>query len=269
MTNDVTRPLTGTEIDPYAEYAGEVNTRPFVGDLLIFTKHGQYKAGQDRDEIAMATKMLVYMPGLKRGWVKWQEGQPVAHIMGLVAEGFRPPPREELGDDNEDEWELLNDKPRDPWQTTNHLPMCNQKGEVFTFVSSSKGGLSEVGRLSELYSNRRRMKPDEIPVIELESRSYDHKLYGETLAPVFKVVGWVPVPQTFSELSASVDEGSDETLVLEDLMKPATQKPAAKTAPVKAAPQKPAAKSAPVKPPPPRTTSSRGGSSSRRSPRLG
>jgi hypothetical protein len=296
MVNDVTRPSGAAPRDPYAEYADEVSTRPFAGDLLRFTKHGQYKAGQEQDVLDTGTRMFVFMPGLKRGWVKWGEGQPLTHIMGLVSESFRPPPREELGDLNEDEWETLNDRPIDPWQTTNYLPMCNTRGEIFTFVTSSKGGLSEIGKLSDMFAGRRRMKPDEIPVIELQARSYDHKDYGETFAPVFKVIGWVPVPSTFTELTAAVDDGSDETLVLEDLMdpepdeeqeqeqeqeqpapqarstqKPAPQKPTQRTAPQKpqkptqrTAPQKPAQKTA-TKPPP-----SRGGKAGngRRSPRL-
>lgn len=266
MANNVTTPAS-TDIDPYAEFANEQSQRPFAGDLLRFSKHGQYKAGQEQEVIDTGTRMFVYMPGLKRGWVKWAESQPVAHIMGLVSEGFKPPPREELGDDNEDEWETLNDKPMDPWQITNHLPMCNTKGEVFTFVTSSKGGLSEIGKLSGMYAERHRMKPNEIPVIELESRSYDHKLYGETLAPVFKVIGWVKPPETFAELTAPVDGGSDETLVLEDLMENDSEEQVTappKTAPKKAAPQKPAAKPA-AKAPPSRGKTSPNG---RRSPRL-
>lgn len=285
------------ERDPYAAYAQEVNTRAFSGDLLRFTKHGQYKAGVDQEIIPMGTKMFVYMPSLKRGWVKWAEGQPVEHIMGLVSEAFAPPKRDELGDLNEDEWETLDDRPVDPWQPTNHLVMCNTKGEIYTFVTSSKGGLSEIGRVAEMYANRRRMKPDEIPVIELQGRSYDHKLYGETMAPVFKIIGWVGVPQTFMELNQMLEDESDETLVLEELMEapdeqepepepePAprrttTQQRTTRAAPQKptaqrAAPQKPAGKAAPQKGKPaqkalpaPVRGGKGGGNGNRRSPRL-
>jgi hypothetical protein len=217
MANDVER-TSAREVDPYAEYANEVSSRPFAGDLLRFTKHGEYKAGQEQEVIDEGVKMLVYMPGMKRGWVKWAEQQPVTHIMGLVNEGFRPPPREELGDDNEDEWETLNDRPIDPWQMTNYLPMCDIKGNLFTFVTASKGGLSAIGLISEAYAMRRRMKPDEIPVIELLSRSYQHKDFGETFAPLFKIVGWTAIPTTFTELTAAIEDGSNETLSLDSLM---------------------------------------------------
>lgn len=272
MATDITRPGIA-ERDPYAEYADEVSTRPFDGDLLRFSKHGEYKAGQEQETVDEGTKMLVYMPGMKRGWVKWQEGQPVAHVMGLVSEGFKPPPREDLGDLDEDQWEELNGKPIDPWQKTNHLPMCNVDGQVFTFITSSKGGLAEIGRISDLFSNRRRMKPDEIPVITLQSRSYDHKLYGETFAPVFKVIGWTAIPQTFMELTTAIDDSSNESLVLEDLMDREsedeeeidTTPPPKRTASSKqAAPQKP--KTAAAKAPPPKQPARR--DSGKRSPRL-
>jgi hypothetical protein len=219
MANDVTHASKNTvgERDPYADYADEVNSRPFVGDMIRFTKHGEYKAGQDQVVVEEGTRMVCYMPSMKRGWVKWGEGMPQAHIMGLVAEGFRPPPREELGDLDENEWEELDGRPIDPWQKTNHLVMCDLDGQLYTFITASKGGLSAVGQLSEAYALRRRMKPEEIPVIELLSRSYNHKDYGETFAPVLKIVGWTKVPETFTDLNNALEDSSDETLELENL----------------------------------------------------
>jgi hypothetical protein len=258
MANDVTQ---STVRDPYAAYGDEVAARPFQGDLLRYTKHGEYKAGQDQVKVPEGTKMLAYLPSLKRGYVKWHDSMPVATVMGLVSEGYQPPPREELGDLDEDEWELLNDRPIDPWQVTNHLVMCDVEGNIYTFVSSSKGGLSAVGELSKAYAMRRRMKPDEIPVIELQGRSYIHKDYGETFAPQFKIIGWTKIPQNFTELSAAVDmDTSNDTLALEDLMgheqepEPVAQRPASRTAPQKPAPR--------TKAPPPKSV--RGGNNGRR-----
>jgi len=282
MTNDVTRAPANNVRDPYAAYADEISTRPFDGDLLRFTKHGEYKAGQEQTVLDEGMRMIVGMPFMKRGWVKWEDNQPVAHILGLVSEGFTPQPREELGDLDEAEWELLGDKPNDPWQMTTYLPMCDTEGRLYTYITSSKGGAGVVAALSQAYATRRRMKPNEIPVIELSSRTYDHKQYGETFAPVFKVIGWTVIPMTFTELSA-VEDSSDESLALEDLMQTGhegeddsevdttprgprrdapqrSQKPAQR-----AAPQKPAPKAA-AKAPPPRGKTNNNGA--RRSPRL-
>jgi hypothetical protein len=271
MANDVTNPNTNAVIDPYQKFADEVASRPFDGDLLRFTKHGEYKAGQDQQEIPDGTRMLVFMPGLKWGWVKWEDNVPVANVMGLINEGFDPPERDELGDDDETQWGELNGRPIDPWQKTNHLPMCDSDGTLYTFVSSSKGGLSAIGELSKAYVQRRRMKPDEIPVVELLSRSYIHKDYGETFAPSFKIIGWTSIPHTFTELRQTVEDNSDETLALEDLMHEQEEeveppKQAAKVAPTKSAPQKPAAKAAPAKSAPqkPVAAVARGGKNNKR-----
>ena len=256
MSNDVA-PVNGR--DPFSDYSDEVSSRPFDGDILRFTKHGKFKAGQDQTTIDEGTRMIVFMPGLKRGWVKWVDSMPVQTIMGLVAEGFRPPQRDELDDLEEDSWPALDGKPMDPWQETNHLPMCDTDGNVYTFVSNSKGGRSAVGVLAKAYGTRHRMKPDEIPVIELEATSYDHKLYGETLKPSFKIVGWTAVPQTFHDLGkALVEDSSDETLALEDLMHEEEEaeelenirQAAKKPEPKKPAPAKPSFRKPPPKPAP-------------------
>jgi hypothetical protein len=230
MANEIT---TNQQFDPYQQYADEVASRAHItGDLLRFTKHGEYKAGVDQDTIDEGTRMLVFMPSMKRGWVKWEDGQPVQHIIGLVSEGYRPPERPELGDMDANEWGELNGRPIDPWQKTNYVVMLDQEGELYTFVTSSKGGLSAVGELCDAYSKRRRMKPDEIPVIELHARSYQHKDYGETFAPSFKITGWSNIPENFNDLTDAI--GSDEQT--EFTLPPPAKAEAHKPATIKAAP---------------------------------
>jgi len=203
-------PSTNTSANPWADYASESTSRgPIEGKLLRFTKHGDYKAGQDGEDLPEGTRLLVYMPGLKRGWVKWHEQKPVRHILGLVAEGYKAPPRSELGDMDETDWPVLNGRPIDPWQNTRYLPMLDESGEVYTFVTASNGGIQAIDSLVEQYSKRWRMKPDEIPIIEIHATSYDHKQYGETFKPQFKVTGWAPIPENFTEL-ASAMEGEEE-----------------------------------------------------------
>lgn len=245
MANEVT--VQGQhEVDPFQQYADEVAYRQHIeGDMLRFSKHGEYKAGQDQEEIPEGTRMLVYMPGMKRGWVKWQDGAPVQHVIGLVADGYQPPNRSELGDLDEETWGELNGRPIDPWQKTNYLVMCDEEGQIYTFVTSSKGGLSAVGALADSYAKRRRMKPDEIPVIELQARSYNHKDFGETFAPVLHITGWAKIPDTFDDIKASIDGGGDDQPSLEfKAVAPAKQpvKQVTKTSPSKPAPKKNAGK---------------------------
>ena len=235
--------------DPWADYASEANARgPIQGLLLRFTKHGQYKCGQEGEEMPESTRLLVYMPGLQRGWVKWEDQRPIRHIIGLVGEGYKPPPRSELGDMDQGEWPMLNGRPIDPWQATQYLPMLDEGGQIYTFVSSSNGGLQAVGGLVELYSKRRRMKPDEIPVIEIHATSYDHKQYGETFKPAFKVTGWAPIPENFTELASAMETEDEGEPAAFQLSPPAAQtEELAAPAPRPAAPA--AARRAPGRPP--------------------
>ena len=216
MANEVTTPRT-TEVDPFAEFGDEFGGMAHIhGDLLRFTKHGKYKAGQEQEEVEEGTRVLAYMPGLMRGYVKWQNQQPVKHLIGLVAEGFKPPSREELGDMDKENWAELNGRPVDPWQYTAYLPMLDDTGQLYTYVTGSKGGLSMLSELSKKYSARRKMHPDDIPIIKLDARSYDHPDYGETFAPVFKIDGWAKTPADFDELQGALENGNDEQSVIED-----------------------------------------------------
>jgi hypothetical protein len=217
MANDIVKKkAASTEVDPYEQLGeGAGSFQHIHGNLLRFTKHGVYKDGQGQEEIEEDTRMLAYMLGLKKGFVKWDEGQPVNHILGLVAEGYQPPAREELGDLDQDDWPELNGRPIDPWQFTYYLPMLDEEGELHTFVTSSDGGKQVINDLGKRYGKRRRMKPDEIPIVKLQSTSYIHKKYGETFKPQFKIDGWAKIPQDFDELKAAL-AGGDDTPAIEE-----------------------------------------------------
>lgn len=240
MSKEIAPTNGNLPVDPFEQYGQEVASLAHItGDLLRFTKHGEWKAGQNQDTLEDGTRMLVYMPSLKKGWVKWSDGQPTQHIIGLVAEAYNPPKREDLGDLDENEWEQLSGKPVDPWQFTNYVVMCDQDGQMYTYVTASKGGLNAVGLLSTSFGRRRRMKPDEIPVIELHSRSYIHKDYGETFAPDLKIAGWAKIPENFTELSSAIENDVNDTLI-EDMRptKPVKAAPAKVKPPVKTPPSK-------------------------------
>lgn len=211
MANDLTKtstqlPANNDDVDPFEAFGEEQASRAHItGDLLRFTKHGDWKAGQEQATLDEGTRMLAYMPGLKRGWVKWSDGSPTRHLLGLVSEGYTPPAREDLGDMDENDWPELNGNSIDPWQKTNYLVMLDESGQLYTFVTASKGGLTAVGAISSVYGKRRKMKSDEIPIVELHSRSYNHKQFGETFAPDIKITGWAKIPENFAELASAMD----------------------------------------------------------------
>jgi len=210
MANNLqtTSSLTPAEIDPFDAFGNEFGGQTHIhGHLLRFTKHGDYKYGQDQEEMDEGTRMLAYLPGLMKGMVKWEDQRPVKHLIGLVAEGFQPPLREELGDHDKSKWRELSGQQIDPWQFTAYLPMLDDQGELYTFVTSSKGGLGTLSELSKSFARRRKMHPNDIPIVKLLRRSYQHAEFGETFAPVFRVDGWSKIPADFDELKSALTNG--------------------------------------------------------------
>ena len=98
----------------------------------------------------------------------------------------RPPKRSELGDTDPSAWETdINGKPRDPWQFTNYMPTLSEKDQLFTFATSSRGGISAIARLARRYAQHRKKHPDVYPVIALGVDSYQHpnREYGPVKVP--------------------------------------------------------------------------------------
>ena len=58
--------------------------------------------------------------------MKFNEDAPPDRVMGLLYDGFKMPPREELGDNNPMDWPAgLDNKSADPWQHHNYLVLQN------------------------------------------------------------------------------------------------------------------------------------------------
>jgi hypothetical protein len=192
MTNDVVSKATTNYFEKYGEAATQ---RSFVGMLLKFNKFGEFCAGQDEQKIQFGTVLAAYMTTLCVGYIKWVDNRPVEVVMGPVAEGFIPPKRAELDDQDQSKWDTFdNGEPRDPWQFSNSLVFADLKsGELFTFSTSSKGGMNAIGKLSKEYGRHIRSNPDEVPLIELHVDSYRHRIkeYGEIRVPIFKVTSWI------------------------------------------------------------------------------
>lgn len=190
MTNELTNPSNQNPYEAYGEQAAPRN-----GIFLKFVQ-GDFLAGQDSDLIPLGTRMIADMTQLTVGWLHWEAGRPVDRVMGLVANNFKLPRREDLGDNDEKFWEP-DDRGgrRDPWQKGNELPMVlyDNPEEVYIFTSGSRGGEGAIGELSKIYGKHIRTHPNDLPVIKLDCDSYQHrdKTRGRIKFPVFEVVGWV------------------------------------------------------------------------------
>jgi hypothetical protein len=195
---EVTQP--GTAIADYFQKYGDVAApRNFVGSLLRFTKFGEYAYGAYDEELKHGSRLAAHMQTLTIGWQEWRGNRPARAVMGLLVKGFEPPQRKALGDTDKTLWETDGDgKARDPWQFTNMLVLSDpHTRELYTFTTSSRGGLGAIGELSKKYSSHLRVTPDEVPIVALEMGSYRHrdKSFGEIRYPILKPVEWMPSSQ--------------------------------------------------------------------------
>ena len=124
--------------------------------------------------------------------MRWWDGNPTAHLIGRVVDRHRVPAREELGDQDESKWPIEpNGLRRDPWAKTVYLAMRDvSNDEVVCFTSSSDGGRKAVAKLADRYDRLRHRFKAKMPVVTLESESYQHKIYGKILKPKFRIVDW-------------------------------------------------------------------------------
>jgi hypothetical protein len=180
----------------FQSYGDQVSQKSIVGKLLKFSK-GDFLVGEDNDEVAEGTQYVANMDELMVGWIKWSDSKPEEQIMGRVSEGYQAPKRSSLGDDDKSRWEVDEQgRERDPWQFSNYLilktPGENDEDNLFTFTTSSRGGLNAIGELCKAYGKAMRQRPDEFPIIALKVGSYQHsnKAYGRIKFPIFEVVGW-------------------------------------------------------------------------------
>lgn len=180
-------------------YAKAGVNRNIVGKLLKFSK-GDYMLGQENEEIEEDTEVVACLDTLETGWIKWFDNKPVDAVVGKAFDGFAPPVRSKLGDDDQDAWEEDdNGDKRDPWQFTNAMQMrpLDWDGDdtnLYTFVTQSKGGIDAIKKMMKEAVPEARQREGEYPVITLGVRSYMHpkKEYGRIKTPEFEMTGdWV------------------------------------------------------------------------------
>jgi len=180
--------------NPFTAYGEQASQKSIVGSLLKFSK-GDFLAGQEEEEVPVGTTFIANMDELLAGWIRWESNRPTDQIMGKVSDGYQAPRRSELGDRDDTDWEVDNNgKPRDPWQFSNYLLLKGDgDGELYTFTTSSKGGLNALGDLCKAYGKAMAQRPNEYPVIAVGVDSYDHpnRSFGRIKVPTFKITGWV------------------------------------------------------------------------------
>lgn len=235
----------GDVADMFAAFGEAATGRRFRGELLKFAQ-GIWTVGVDGKNIPIGTEVIVAMSTLKAGWTCWRNGSVVDEAMGLVADGYQAPERAELGDLDQEMWDLgADDKPRDPWQKTFHVEVSpkDDPSVIWTFTTSSWGGQSAIGSLSTDWARKIRHCPNAQPIVELDVGFFQIKgksHLGRIKKPMLSLVGWheaAPPPYDGGEAAPVAPEGT----AAETPTTAVPEKSAPPIAPAKPAAVKPAA----------------------------
>jgi hypothetical protein len=159
-------------------------------EKLLKFKKGIYLC--DGEIVEIGTEFTAHCVGWTKCWIKFIDSKVVDRKMYRVADGMRPPEREQL-----DSVEMIGSKDpksglsNDPWVYQYLLPLENGAGDLVVFVTSSVGGKRAVADLCKSYSRRaQRTHVGAQPVIKLAAGVMPSRLYGDVPRPVFEVVGW-------------------------------------------------------------------------------
>ena len=204
--------LSAKELNnPWLEAASEDSDD--FGRLLKFVK-GKWETGDD--SVPDGTEFVAHVDQLARGWVRFEDGKVTDRRIGKVADGFIPPKRDELPDNDPTKWvdKDTSGKPRDPWVVQWLLPLISvEAGDLVTFVTGSRGGIDAVRKLCRIYGHKHRGRL--LPIVALRTRSYKHSLYGRIETPDLPVVGWegeqTAIP-TLSRADIAADPDSDSQI---------------------------------------------------------
>ena len=164
-------------------------------EKLLKFKKGKFFAMDN--EVALGTEFLCHASQLVIGWIKFVNNKVADRKMGRAAEGFVPPKREELGDNDQSQWER-DDRgaPKDPWTFQHLMPFENlETGELMIFTTSSIGGQIATQNLVREYAQRVKRKGSRaLPIIKLDVAQMRTKSFGDVARPHFEVTGWEDAP---------------------------------------------------------------------------
>jgi hypothetical protein len=185
-----------------------------AGEFVRFSKEAKFVVVSDNTELSEGTRLNCIFDQTQHGWIKFNGvGKPPTRHMGGMFDGYVPPPRSELGDDDPTLWDPgLDGQPQDPWLFQVLLPLQDEEtGKLYIFQTSSKTGLRAVATLISTCKQMAKRESDVWPVVELKVSSFEHRdpRIGLVKKPDFKIVGKVNksgVPQQIGAGAVLDDE---------------------------------------------------------------
>lgn len=174
----------------------------FVKTKWIYQKDERLKLEMGQELVANPWKM-------QRGWLRFEKDGDGMKLgdqrLGFVADGFKPPAREELGHMDEDKWRKDSDgKPQDPWTQTIQFPaiLIGSKGNYEVRIAgTSKSWNRCIGAFIGEWKAQMPSNAGKVPVVSLGSHEYRNE-HGDQEAPTLTISRWVDP----NEFKATVEE---------------------------------------------------------------
>jgi hypothetical protein len=178
---------------------GELGTGDAFGK---FTKQGNWEFGQEGIEIEEDSKWAVNPLSMRHGYIHWPgEGRPREIMVPLTD----PLPTESELPDVDGEWNT----------TFSFQALCvegEDKGQQVIFKGPSLGFKKAATKMANAISARAAEKRlDVMPIVSLESTSYQHKQYGKIMEPVIAIVEWKNLDGAAAEADTEEQEPEPKT----------------------------------------------------------
>jgi hypothetical protein len=165
------------------------------------------------DAVPLGTRYVAFMDEMAVGFIKFiEEAAPEVHLGKVKFGKDQLPKRHDLGDVDQENWQVVDGKAKDPYQPIMQLPLSpvERIGELVVFSAIGEGGArSAVADLCAIYG--RSPRNGYLPIIEIGTSSYKHKKHGTVHVPVLKLVSWhQPAPVINSDpVPSEADYGAD------------------------------------------------------------
>jgi hypothetical protein len=213
LNNNNVTPYADVDLSAMREFISQSGVL-LPGEQMRYVR-GDWLIGDDKRKASPTEPYTVNVLEILLGWTKLVDNVVVQRDVGRLADGFRVPPRERLGDE-----EMIGDD-NDAWKPTTAVVMRNAGGNIFTFSSFSASARTPVAKLLDAFLRRCGKFPGEFPVVLLGSGTGHSRRHNTSYPiPLLKIVGWEPWDGKQVETTANKpppgDGGATNAVALED-----------------------------------------------------
>jgi hypothetical protein len=156
--------------------------------ILRLGRDGAWIYGSDSVEPEVGAEWAINPYSLQHGYICWGDN---ADLLGevMVPIGQARPAKSELPNHGEFSW-------NDQFSCDMACLTGEDEGQQVVYKPSSVGGRRAMSELMKVLSARIGevgVEGEIVPVVKLETQSYNHKKYGKIYNPILEVVRWISI----------------------------------------------------------------------------